>query len=165
MTPKWKEEWLQQKEQKHKPFKKLINRLKKQRTKRLDQWVNQLDEQTFKQIDCLQCANCCTSIPPIVNETDTKRIAKHLNLPISDFRSTYLTKDEDGDQVINTSPCPFLLEDNRCDIYEVRPKACRQYPHTGNFDFSRNLNLHVVNAQYCPAVVQILTLIEKGLPK
>ncbi len=28
------------------------------------------------------------------------------------------------------SPCPFLGDDNYCSVYEARPKACREYPHT-----------------------------------
>ncbi len=165
MIINWKEDWLQQKGTKQKSIKKLINRIKKQRTKRLDEWVNQLHSNTFKEIDCLECANCCTTIPPIVNETDVRRITRHLGLPIATFREKYLTKDEDGDQVINASPCPFLLTDNRCDIYEVRPKACRKYPHTDNFEFTKNLDLHLINIQYCPAVFRILLKVENGLPK
>lgn len=164
MALDWKKEWIQQKGKKQKSIKKLIARLKKQRTKRLDEWVNQLHTDTFKEIDCLDCANCCTSIPPIVNETDVKRISKHLRLSTTKFREYYLTKDEDGDQVINASPCPFLLSDNRCDIYDVRPKACRKYPHTDNYEFTKNLNLHLINIQYCPAVFRILIKVEKGLP-
>ena len=27
-------------------------------------------------------------------------------------------------------PCPFLAEDGRCTVYEVRPRDCAEYPHT-----------------------------------
>ncbi|MEZ5067203.1 MAG: YkgJ family cysteine cluster protein [Bacteroidia bacterium] len=32
--------------------------------------------------------------------------------------------------VLKKSPCPFLLDDNHCSIYSIRPQACREYPHT-----------------------------------
>ena len=53
----------------------------------------------------------------------------------NEFETMYLLRDVDGDTVMNQSPCPFLLEDNRCRIYEIRPVACRAYPHSGDLDF------------------------------
>jgi hypothetical protein len=82
----------------------------------------------------------------------------------ADFEATYLKIDEDGDTVMNASPCPFLQVDNACAIYEVRPRACREYPHTDNQEFSQNLNLHAPNAQYCPAVFHILEEMKRRIP-
>jgi len=158
-------DWENRRAKQHKLHKKLINRLKKHRTKQLDAWGDQLHEQVFKKIDCLDCANCCTSIPPLVNQTDITRIAKHLRVKPSEFTKQYITQDEDGDQVMNATPCPFLESDNTCQIYDVRPKACRQYPHTDQNEFSKHLKLHAVNAQYCPAVFQILELMMAGFPE
>lgn len=75
----------------------------------------------------------------------------------------YVIFDEDDDMVINSSPCPFLGSDNYCSIYEARPKACREYPHTDEGTFSRNLRLHQPNAHYCPAVFHILEEMERKL--
>ena len=135
---------------------KWLPKLKKHRGKHLDRWVNELDTAIFNEIDCLDCANCCTSIPPIVTAKDAERLAKALKVSSTVFFDKYLTKDEDGDIVINQSPCPFLQSDNKCAVYEDRPKACRQYPHTGTNDFSKHLNLHFQNSVYCPAVFHIL---------
>ena len=72
------------------------------------------------------------------------------------FQETYLIEDEDGDWVMNTSPCPFLLKDNKCFIYDHRPKACRKYPHTNEMEFYKNIRLHLQNINYCPAVFHIV---------
>lgn len=49
----------------------------------------------------------------------------------------YLRVDEDNDKVFKSMPCPFLGEDNLCSIYDIRPKACREFPHT---DRKKNLS-------------------------
>jgi len=144
--------------------KKLINRLKKGSDSRLNQLANEIHENVFKQINCLDCANCCKSIPPMINETDIRRIAKHLGMKTGDFKERYVTIDEDKDLVMNSSPCPFLQTDNKCEIYEYRPKACREYPHTSDFEFAKNLRLHQINSIYCPAVFHILEEIGKRMP-
>lgn len=141
---------------------KWLPKLKQHRGKHLDRWANELDAAIFSEIDCLDCANCCKSIPPIVTIIDAERLARHLNLSSKDFFDQYLVKDEDGDIVINQSPCPFLQADHTCSVYEYRPEACQQYPHTGTKDFSKNLNLHFQNSVYCPAVFHILERMDKA---
>jgi len=144
-------------------YKKLKKKLKRERGKSLDRFATEMDKAVFEEIDCLDCANCCKGIPPIVNKTDAQRIAKKLGLSTAAFSEKHLTVDEDGDTVMNQSPCPFLLEDNKCSIYEFRPKACREYPHTAT-DFSAHIDYHITNAAYCPATFHILERIEQGLP-
>ena len=85
-------------------------------------------------------------------------------MKVGDFEKEYLKVDEDGDTVMNQTPCPFLQEDNYCLIYEVRPKACRQYPHTDAQQFSAEMKLHAQNALYCPAVYHILEAMKKRVP-
>ena len=150
------EEWRKRKSQAKKTHKKLVGRLSKVKEKTLTRHTENLHTQVFEKIDCLDCANCCTSIPPIINETDVRRIAKYLGMKVAQFKEAYVTIDEDQDMVLNQSPCHFLESDHKCSIYEVRPKACRQYPHTDNFEFAKNLKLHATNSRYCPAVFHIL---------
>ena len=52
-----------------------------------------------------------------------------------EFIDQYLYKDEDNDWVFKQLPCPFLDHSNYCIIYEVRPKACKEYPHTNRKKF------------------------------
>jgi uncharacterized protein len=158
------EQWKNKKTEKAESHKKLINKLKKANDKKLNQLADQIHEAVFSQIDCLDCANCCKSIPPIINETDIRRISKHLGLKATDFKDKYVKYDDDMDLVMNCSPCPFLQSDNKCQIYEYRPKACSEYPHTGNFEFAKNIRLHAINSKYCPAVFHILEEISTKMP-
>ena len=151
------EEWKKRRKKARRENVKYVKSLsKKNKRKGLNEIANKMHEEVFKTIDCLDYANCCSSIPPIVTATDSKRIAKYMGMKLADFREQYIIEDEDGDMVMNQTPCPFLEKNNYCEIYEVRPKACRQYPHTDNSDFVQNLHLHAQNAQYCPAVFHIL---------
>ncbi|MEQ8927857.1 MAG: YkgJ family cysteine cluster protein [Fulvivirga sp.] len=68
----------------------------------------------------------------------------------------YLHLDDDNDYVLNGSPCPFLTEDNFCSVYEIRPKACRDYPHTNRKKMSGILHLTYKNTLVCPAVLAIV---------
>ncbi|NOU48401.1 MAG: YkgJ family cysteine cluster protein [Bacteroidales bacterium] len=148
--------WLSHRDSVVEENKKFLVRLTKQNHKEVVSKADSIHDEVFMRIDCLQCANCCKSIPPIVNQTDSRRIANYLQLSESQFYQKYLLKDEDGDTVINQSPCPFLEPDNKCRIYEVRPKACREYPHTNNREFIKNIRLHIQNTHYCPAVFHIV---------
>ena len=149
-------EWQAGKDHKSDLTKKLIVRISKHKAKDINHQADTFHEETIKKIDCLDCANCCTTIPPIVDETDIRRISKFLGIKTARFTHDYLTTDEDGDQVMKKVPCIFLGSENKCAIYEVRPKACREYPHTDQSQFMKNLNLHLVNVRYCPVVYQIL---------
>lgn len=146
------------------PNNKWLESLKRLNNKSLSAIAAETHHSVFSQLDCLQCANCCKSIPPIINETDANRIAKYLRMKPTNFKHQYTWHDEDGDMVINQTPCPFLGEDNYCSIYEVRPKACRAYPHTDGYEFTENLTLHAVNASFCPAVYHILEQMKLRLP-
>jgi len=158
------EDWKSRKGRQKKQHRKFIQKLKRHRGKHLDRLAEDIHERVFEKLDCLDCANCCSSIPPIVNKTDANRIAKYLGMKIGEFERKYLTIDEDEDVVMNQSPCPFLEQDNRCQIYEVRPKACREYPHTDGRQFSQKLSYHAPNAQYCPASFQILEEMMRSVP-
>jgi len=149
-------DWKNGRRAQKKPIKKFLNHLSPRKNKSLDAVAAKLHKEAFTKIDCLDCANCCTSIPPIVSRSDVRRLSKATGIKESDFTKQYLRRDEDDDWVINTSPCPFLEEDNKCSVYDARPKACRKYPHTDADEFRNNLGLHADNAHYCPAVFYIL---------
>ena len=68
----------------------------------------------------------------------------------------YLRLDEDQDWVLQTLPCPFLDSDNRCSIYDVRPKACREFPHTDRKKFQQITHLTLKNVAICPAAFNIV---------
>lgn len=135
---------------------KLVAQLKRKNPRQLDALFHEAHEKAFSCIDCLQCANCCTTTGPLLTDTDIKRVAKHLRIKDAEFVAQYVREDEDGDQVFKTMPCPFLGADKYCSIYEHRPKACRDYPHTDRVKQHQLLNLHLKNVSICPAVEQVL---------
>jgi hypothetical protein len=157
-------QWENKKAASKKKHKQFVSRLKELHGKHLDRWAEGLHNEVFRSIDCMDCANCCSTIPAMINEEDIIRIAKHLKMTPEAFHSKYVAKDEDGDTVLKTTPCVFLEADNSCGIYEIRPRACRQYPHTNNFEFSKNLTVHAANSMYCPAVFHILERMRQNFP-
>lgn len=145
--------------------KKLKDKLKNTKPKDLDSTFHELHEVTFSQIDCLDCANCCKTTSPIFIQTDIDRLAKVFRMKNSRFIDEYLHRDEEGDYVLNSSPCPFLGSDNKCLVYEDRPKACREYPHTDRKNTLGILDLSLKNTLVCPAVLKIFYEIGKDYKK
>ncbi len=142
-------------------FNRLFKKLKRVRPKQLDKLFKDAHHDSFERIECLNCANCCKTTGPLFTNNDIDRLSKRFKLSTSKFIDMYLRKDEDGDWVLQTTPCPFLLEDNYCSVYEDRPKACKTYPHTDQNGMRPILDLTLKNAEVCPAVQDILLNIEK----
>ena len=93
---------------------------------------------------------------------DIKRIAKFLGMKEGVFIDTYLNIDDEGDYVLKTKPCSFLLADNTCSIYEDRPSDCRRYPYTDEDVLIKRKNLTLKNSTFCPIVFEVLEgLLEK----
>ena len=147
---------LAQARDKRQETRQLFRKLRRQKPKDLDATVHQLHEQVFAKTDCLTCANCCKTTSPVFTDRDIDRIAKHLRIKPSQMVEQYLHLDEEEDYVLNEAPCAFLAPDNYCLIYEVRPKACREYPHTQRKRFHQVLGLTEKNAEICPAVAKIV---------
>jgi Fe-S-cluster containining protein len=142
-------------------YKKVFQKIKAKKPKDLDQQFEKAHDEVFEKIDCLTCGNCCKTTSPMWNETDIQRVAKLFKLKVSQFLDQYLIKDADGDWVYPASPCPFLSEDNTCQIYEHRPKACREYPHTNRKNMLGIMGLTAKNVLICPAVAQIMEKLER----
>jgi Fe-S-cluster containining protein len=109
-----------------------------------------LHEEAFAKIDCLQCANCCKNHSPRFKQPDIKRIAKHLRIKEGELVDQYLKLDDEGDYVTRTKPCPFLAENNTCNIYDVRPSDCARYPYTDEDVFLKRTQLTLKNTMVCP---------------
>lgn len=148
---------------KRKENKKFLGKLKALKGGYLDQLFNQTHQEVFACTNCLKCANCCKTTGPLFTQKDIERIAAHLKIKPGKFVEQYLHIDEDNDYVLNTLPCPFLSENNYCGIYEVRPKACREYPHTDDSKMHRHLQITVKNVEICPAVYAIIEELKKKI--
>lgn len=141
---------------KKKENRKFFSRLKKRPPKDLDSLMIELHEDEFSRTDCLSCANCCKTTGPLFTQKDIERIARHFRMKPGEFIDTYLKLDEENDFVLQQVPCPFLGADNYCSIYEKRPKACREYPHTDRKDFHKISNITIRNTAICPAAYNIV---------
>ncbi|RNA63718.1 YkgJ family cysteine cluster protein [Chryseobacterium nematophagum] len=159
------ESYREQAIKKQKEHKKLLDGLKKKPPKNLDYIVQKTHDDVFRDINCLQCANCCKTTGPLYTEKDIERIAKHLKMKAADFEAKFLRTDEDNDKVLQNLPCYFLNDDNTCSIYEVRPKACREYPHTDRKKIYQINNLMIKNTLICPAAFEFVERIKKNLIK
>ena len=141
--------------------KKFLLSLKKKDARKVDNAFHAVHEEVFEEINCLECANCCKTTSPIFYQTDIERVAKSLKMKPGDFIEKYLRIDEDKDYVLKSSPCPFLDAENYCSVYEDRPKACREYPHTNRKKMVQIMDLTYKNTLVCPAVLEMVERLKK----
>lgn len=148
----------------HNENKKYFDKLKKKTPKNLDVQMQEIHDRVFKKTDCLTCANCCKTTGPLFTSADIERVSKFLKMKPQPFVDQYLRIDEDKDYVLQSVPCTFLDNENYCMIYEVRPKACREYPHTDRKKFQQITNLTLKNVEICPAAFQVVEEMKKKMP-
>ena len=145
--------------------KKYLQTLKRKDPRKVDDAFHDIHEEVFAETDCLTCANCCKTTSPIFYQTDIERVSKSLRMKPGDFIEKYLRVDEDKDFVLKSSPCPFLDSENYCSVYDDRPKACREYPHTGRKKMVQITELTYKNTLVCPAVLEIVQRLKKIFPE
>lgn len=143
--------------------KAFLKKIKQKKIRNLDDLFHVAHEEAFEQIDCLTCANCCKTTSPIFYQKDIERVAKRLRMKPFEFIEKYLKIDEDKDYVLKQAPCPFLGADNYCSVYEDRPTACREYPHTNRKNMYQILDLTYKNTLVCPAVLRIVDEVKEKL--
>jgi Fe-S-cluster containining protein len=136
--------------------KKFLLSLKRKDARKVDDAFHAKHEEVFEEIDCLTCANCCKTTSPIFYQTDIERLSRSLRMKPGDFIDKYLTIDEDKDYVLKSSPCVFLDDENYCSVYNDRPKACREYPHTDRKKMVQIIDLTHKNSMVCPAVFEMV---------
>jgi Fe-S-cluster containining protein len=140
---------------------RLVKRLKAWNSSALDGLFRAEHDEVFNAIDCLSCANCCKTTSPIFRDVDIKRLSLHLKMTEVEFIERYLKMDNDGDYVLQSSPCAFLKEDNTCSVYAHRPLACKEYPHTDRKKMVQILSLTRKNTEICPAVARIFNRLQE----
>ncbi len=141
--------------------KKFLLRLKKKDSRKVDDAFHQNHQEVFEEINCLDCANCCKTTSPIFYQNDIERLSKALRMKPGEFIDRYLQIDDDKDYVLKSSPCPFLGPENYCSVYEDRPKACREYPHTDRKKMIQIMDLTHKNTLVCPAVFEMVERLKK----
>ncbi len=141
--------------------KKLLTKITLKDKKKIDQIFEIEHQKEFENRDCLECANCCKTTSPIFRDTDIKRISSFLKMKEHELINDLLFLDNENDYVLKNSPCSFLNDDNTCSIYNVRPLACKEYPHTNRKKMHQIIDLTIKNSTICPAVSNIITNILK----
>ncbi len=149
--------------EKHAENKKFFQKLKRKPPKNLDYIMQELHDAEFERTDCLKCANCCKTTGPLFTNVDIKRIAKYFRQKPQLFIEQHLRIDEDNDYVLQQVPCTFLGADNYCSIYDVRPKACREFPHTDRKKFQQISHLTLKNVAVCPAAFTIVEAMKERI--
>ncbi len=140
-----------------------LKTLKNKRPVDIDKVFHRIHNEVFEKINCLECGNCCASISPVLNNADVNRLVDAAHMKRPDFMGRYLHVDEDEDYVFSQTPCPFLQPDCQCTMYDYRPRACREYPHTNRENVRGIVPLIEKNYFICPAVFEIVERAKKEI--
>jgi len=124
-------------------------------TEKTDEIVRSATDEIWRHIDCTKCANCCKTLPVVVDNADIKRLAAALNISQREIVDKYISKDAFGDKQISSTPCPFLGDDNLCTVYEDRPKACHDFPYLYADHFTSRSLMMISNTGTCPIVFNV----------
>lgn len=92
---------------------------------------------------CDRCsALCCRYFALEIDEPDTPEAIDDVRWYLAHESVHVFIEDEDWYLAIQTK-CQYLAPDNRCGIYEDRPRVCREYTtdncdfHTGSYEFDQ----------------------------
>lgn len=138
-------------------FLAFLSKVNRKPPRNLDILAEQADKEVWREMDCLSCANCCKVMTPTYTAKDIKRIASHLEMPVTAFKTKWLKQDRGGDWINKTTPCQFLdLKTNMCGIYEVRPVDCAGFPHLPKKKMASYIHVHKQNIDLCPATFKMV---------
>ena len=129
-----------------------LNELEEQLPASLPEMLPKADMAAWNEVQCLDCANCCKTMTPSFTHDDIIRIATHLRMKPATFKEKWLKLEpRSGHWVNTTQPCQFLLADNKCSIYEVRPADCAEFPHHDKQPLNEYSDTFKKNVVHCPA--------------
>ena len=129
---------------------------------RLDDFVHVIARKVEAGIDCTQCANCCRVLEVSLDTEDLLRLADHLKRNAEQIDADYGGRGTLCERAFAESPCAFLCE-NRCSVYSVRPRDCRDYPHLGKPQFRDRMWQLLNHAEDCPIVFNTLQRLKQAL--
>ena len=114
----------------------------------------------------------CKKMTPTFIDSDIKRISKHLGMTEAAFKKKWIKQEDPepdgtpGDLVNKTQPCQFLnLKDNKCSIYEVRPRDCADFPHFAKEEFGQFNDTYIQNLKFCPVTYEFIKSMKKQVEK
>ncbi len=138
-------------------------------------------EEKYFSCDPVACnAECCRSIStkPVMTFGDFLRIGQHLGKTATDIWlesgnvAVVPLQDREGIAALAAlalfhNPCPYLSEQNKCNIYNSRPLGCLEFPFTAiedghvdiegyhSLDCMKNVRLFPAQRKLCKAVGRI----------
>jgi uncharacterized protein len=133
--------------------------LKMQDDKKVDSLVKPIYEFVIKNIDCLECVNCCRKLRPIIVKEDITKFEKEFGLSENEILEKYTETDEFNELRLKGNPCVFL-DGNKCEIYQSRPEDCKSYPHLHKKQFTTRLMGIIENTEVCPIVYNVYELLK-----
>ena len=123
------------------------------------------DAEVWKEVNCTECANCCKTMTPTFLRSDVVRISAHLGMEPKAFIKKWIKKEDNSKDWVNkTQPCQFLI-DNKCSIYEVRPKDCAEFPHHNKKPFDAYNDTFKNNLIHCPATLMLVEKLKKKIER
>ena len=84
-----------------------------------------------KQIECVKCGSCCKCFRIVLSLADVNKEPRLQKVMIPIYKILGKTRRYMAEKKLPFAlpkPCPFLLSNNECSIYETRPQMCRDYP-------------------------------------
>src|SRR3954468_10166036 len=84
---------------KKKELTRFMRKVGKSKTKGILKTVAEVDKEVWKEMACLDCANCCTKMTPTYTRKDVNRIAGHFKMTYKEFYDKWLTTDDNKDIV------------------------------------------------------------------
>lgn len=150
--------------QRKKALDAFLKKLKRRNPRNIFALSKQADAEMWKEIDCLDCANCCKTMTPTFTRAEVKRIAAHLGMTFNQYWDKYLEVDDDNGDIVNKNqPCQHLRKDNKCSIYDIRPSDCSGFPHHVRRDFFYQVQekTYQENIPRCPATLTFIEKLEK----
>ena len=143
---------------------RFLSKIEKDPPRKLDMIALSADIEMWQNTDCLSCANCCKTMSPTYTRSDMVRIASHIGMTVHEFQKKYLRKDRQGDWINKVQPCQFLnLADNKCSIYEVRPRDCAGFPHHTRKRMVDYMHVFKQNVEFCPATYRVVEIMKRKL--
>lgn len=79
--------------------------------------------------ECRMCGKCCEKLSQCVYDPLSGKIIAETEFGLFD----YIELGVDAKSPVLIKPCPFL-KDGKCEIHEIRPKSCRDFPLTERGD-------------------------------
>ncbi len=155
-------------QQKKKSLALVLKKIAKLPPKELQKLIKQKDKETWAEIDCLACANCCKTMTPTFKKAEVKKIAAHFKMSYQQYFDKYLMIDEDNGDIVNRNPpCQHLKKDNKCEVYAIRPKDCSGFPHhvRKDFDYQVSRGTYQNNIPRCPATLAFVEKLAATFPK